>query len=75
MSNQSYVSDTTNQGIECPERKEGNKANASAARGRPVAMATQEIHYVSMAQLVESSPNKETMAQDGIFCASFHQSG
>jgi hypothetical protein len=30
-------------------------ANAGAARGRPVAMATQEIHYASMAQLVESS--------------------
>ncbi len=31
-------------------------ANAGAARGRPGVMATQEIHYVSMAQLVESSP-------------------
>ncbi len=40
---------------ECPERKEGNTANAGAARGQPVAMATQETHYASMAQLVESS--------------------
>jgi hypothetical protein len=30
--------------------------NTGAARDRPVAMATQEIHFASMAQLVESSP-------------------
>jgi hypothetical protein len=30
-------------------------ANAGAARGRPVAMATQEIHYASMAQVFEPS--------------------
>jgi hypothetical protein len=42
--------------FECPERKEGNTANAGAARGQPVAIAAQETHYVSMAQLVESSP-------------------
>ncbi len=41
---------------ECPERKEGNTAITGAASGRPAAMATQETHYVSMAQLVESSP-------------------
>jgi hypothetical protein len=40
---------------ECPERKEGNTANAGATRGHPVAMATQETHYASMVQLVESS--------------------
>jgi hypothetical protein len=31
-------------------------ANAGAARGQPVAMATQETHHTSMAQLVKSSP-------------------
>ncbi len=31
-------------------------ANAGATRGIPVAMATQEIHDASMAQLIESSP-------------------
>jgi hypothetical protein len=41
---------------ECPERKDGNMANAGATRGIPVAMATQEIHDASMAQLIESSP-------------------
>lgn len=30
-------------------------ANAGTARGRPVAMAIQEIHYMSMAQVVEPS--------------------
>ena len=44
--------------------------NTGAARDRPVAMATQEIHFASMAQLVESSPMllaiKETQAHDGI---------
>ena len=29
--------------------------NAGATRGRPVAMATQETHYASMAQVVEPS--------------------
>ena len=33
----------------------GNRTNAGAARGRPVAMATQETHYASMAQVVEPS--------------------
>ncbi len=37
---------------ECPERKEGNTANVGAAWGRPVAMAAQEFHFVSMAQVV-----------------------
>jgi hypothetical protein len=59
MLNQLYALDATNQGIkksEFPERKEGNKANTGVARARPVAMATQELYYASIAQLVESSP-------------------
>ena len=38
--------------IECPEKKVGNMANTGAARGRPVVMATQEIQYTSMAQVI-----------------------
>jgi hypothetical protein len=40
---------------ECSEKKEENVVNAGAARGKPVAMAAQENHCASMAQLVESS--------------------
>ena len=39
---------------ECPEKKEENVVNAGAARGKPVAMAAQENHCASMAQVVES---------------------
>ena len=49
---------------ECPERKEGNNANIGAARGRPVTMATQEIHYASMAQVVEPSPQGSSITRD-----------
>jgi hypothetical protein len=49
---------------ECPERKEGNTANAGAARGRPVAIATQEIHYASMAQVVEPSLQGSSVTWD-----------
>ncbi len=54
---------------ECPERKEGNTANVGAAWGSPVAMATQEIHYVSMAQVVDPSRLKETPAHDAVSSA------
>jgi hypothetical protein len=47
-------------------------ANAGAARGRAVVMVTQEIHYASMAQLVQSSLcRNQTMDNDsisGAFC-------
>ena len=49
---------------ECPERKEGNTANVGAARGRPVAMASQEIHYASMVQVVEVSPQTSSITRD-----------
>ena len=49
---------------ECPERKEGNTANVRAAQGRPVAMAAQEIHYASMAQVVEVSPQASSLTRD-----------
>jgi hypothetical protein len=56
MADPSYVSVVTNLGIqkpECPKRKEGNNAKAGATQGKSAAMATQEIHYASMAQVVE----------------------
>ncbi len=49
---------------ECPERKEGNTANVGAAQGRPVAMAAQEIHYASMAQVVEVSPQARELTRE-----------
>jgi hypothetical protein len=49
---------------ECPERKEGNAANVGAAWGRPVPMATQEIHYASMAHVVEPSPQGSSIMRD-----------
>ncbi len=49
---------------ECPERKEGNIANVGAARGQPGAMAAQEIHYASMAQVVEVSPQASSLTWD-----------
>jgi hypothetical protein len=49
---------------ECPKRKEGNTANVGASRGQPVTMATQEIHYASMAQVVEPSPQGSSITRD-----------
>jgi hypothetical protein len=49
---------------ECPERKEGNTANVGAAWGRPVAMATQEIHYASMVEEVKPSPQGSSVTRD-----------
>ncbi len=49
---------------ECPEKKDGNMANAGAARGRPVAMATQETHYASMAQVAKPSLTDSMIKQE-----------
>jgi hypothetical protein len=39
-------------------------ANVGAAPGRPVAMATQEIHYASMAQVVRPSLQGSPVTRD-----------
>jgi hypothetical protein len=39
-------------------------ANAGAARGQPVVMATQEIHYASMAQVVEPSSTDSLVTRE-----------
>jgi hypothetical protein len=49
---------------ECPERKEGNTANVGPAWGQPVAMATQEVHYASMAQVVKLPPQGSSVMRD-----------
>jgi hypothetical protein len=39
-------------------------ANVGAAQGRPVAMATQEVHYASMAQVVKLSLQGSSVTRD-----------